>query len=65
MGSTVGVLLLCALMGVAFAGAQAAPTQNLDRSLGLDPDGNLLRTRNRFLNDGRQIFVKVSYLFRF
>ncbi len=39
--------------------------QNLDRSLGLDPDGNLLRTRNRFLNDGRQIFVKVSYLFRF
>ncbi len=39
--------------------------QNLDRSLGFDPDGNLLRTRNRFLNDGRQIFVKVSYLFRF
>ncbi len=39
--------------------------QNFDRSLALDPDGNLLRTRNRFLNDGRQIFVKVSYLFRF
>jgi len=39
--------------------------QNLDRSLGLDPDGNLLRSRSRFLNDGRQIFVKVSYLFRF
>jgi hypothetical protein len=39
--------------------------QNLDRSLAFDPDGNLLRTRNRFLNDGRQIFVKVSYLFRF
>ncbi len=39
--------------------------QNLDRSLGFDADGNLLRTRNRFLNDGRQIFVKVSYLFRF
>ncbi|MGH6628855.1 MAG: hypothetical protein ACREB3_03890, partial [Burkholderiales bacterium] len=39
--------------------------QNLDRSLGFDPDGNLLRTRNRFLNDGRQVFVKVSYLFRF
>ncbi len=39
--------------------------QNLDRSLGFDPDGNLLRTRSQFLNDGRQIFVKVSYLFRY
>ncbi len=39
--------------------------QNLDRSLAFDPDGNLLRTRSRFLNDGRQIFVKVSYLFRY
>ncbi|MGH9602267.1 MAG: hypothetical protein ACRD24_07735 [Terriglobales bacterium] len=39
--------------------------QNLDRSLGFDPGGNLLRTRNRFMNDRRQIFVKVSYLFRF
>ncbi len=39
--------------------------QNLDRSLGFDPDGNLLRTRSRFLNDGRQIFVKVSYLLRY
>ena len=39
--------------------------QNLDRSLGLDPNGNLLRTQNRFLNDGRQFFVKVSYLLRY
>ena len=39
--------------------------QNLDRSLGLDENGNLLRTRDSFLNDGRQFFVKVSYLFRF
>ncbi len=38
--------------------------QNLDRSLTVTPDG-LLRTRNRFLNDGRQFFVKVSYQFRF
>jgi hypothetical protein len=38
--------------------------QNLDRSLTVTPDG-LLRTRNRFLNDGRQLFVKVSYQFRF
>lgn len=30
-----------------------------------DPNGGgLLRTSNRFTNDGRQLFVKVSYLFR-
>jgi len=39
--------------------------QNLDPTLGLDPNGNLLRTRSRFLNDGRQIFIKVSYLLRY
>jgi hypothetical protein len=42
--------------------------QNLDRSLQVDPsdpNGNLLRTQNRFINDGRQFFVKVSYLFRY
>jgi hypothetical protein len=39
--------------------------QNLDPSLSLDSNGNLLHVPNRFLNDGRQIFVKVSYLFRF
>ena len=39
--------------------------QNLDRSLGYDPDGNLLRTQSRFINDGKQIFVKVSWLFRY
>jgi hypothetical protein len=39
--------------------------QNIDRNLGVDPNGNLLRTRNTFINDGRQFFVKVSYLFRF
>jgi hypothetical protein len=38
--------------------------QNLDRSLANTPDG-LLRTRNSFINDGRQIFIKVSYLFRY
>ena len=41
--------------------------QNFDRSLRvdpLDPDQNLLRTRNGYLNDGRAVFVKVSYLFR-
>jgi hypothetical protein len=49
--------------------------QNLDPSLqrvcgglacapGQSFDG-LLRTRNTFINDGRQIFVKLSYLFRY
>ena len=49
--------------------------QNLDPSLarvcgglscmaGQTPDG-ILRTRSSFLNDGRQIFVKLSYLFRY
>ena len=39
--------------------------QNLDPSLSQDSNGNLLHIPNRFLNDGRQIFVKISYLFRF
>ena len=39
--------------------------QNLDPSLQLDPDGNLQRTRNGYINDGRQFFVKLSYVFRF
>jgi hypothetical protein len=38
--------------------------ENLDPSLANTPDG-LLRTRSRFINDGRQIFVKISYLFRY
>ncbi len=39
--------------------------QNLDPALGLDSSGNFLRTRRLVTNDGRQFFVKVSYLFRF
>ena len=31
----------------------------------LDPTASLLRRQNRFLNDGRQVFVKLAYLFRF
>ncbi len=38
---------------------------NLDRALALGPDGSLLRTRSKFINDDRAFFVKVSYLFRF
>jgi hypothetical protein len=39
--------------------------QNIDPDLQFDPTGNLLRTRDRLINDGRLFFVKVSYLFRF
>jgi hypothetical protein len=40
--------------------------QNLDRGLNLDPaTGGIATTRNSFINDSRQFFVKVSYLFRF
>ena len=38
--------------------------QNLDRRLLPTPTG-LLTTRDDFVNDGRQFFVKLSYLFRF
>lgn len=38
--------------------------QNLDPELALT-DGGLRRTPRRFINDGRQFFAKVSYLFRF
>ncbi len=34
-------------------------------SLQCDPNGpGLLRTQNGYINDGRQLFVKISYLFR-
>ncbi|HJW99738.1 MAG TPA: hypothetical protein VJ453_06240 [Terriglobales bacterium] len=30
-----------------------------------DPNGNgLLRSNGRLINDGKQVFIKVSYLFR-
>ncbi len=35
------------------------------RSLALDPNANILRTRGGYINDGRQFFVKLSYLFRY
>jgi hypothetical protein len=38
------------------AGLPCAPGQGFD---------GLLRTRNGFINDGRQIFIKLSYLFRY
>jgi hypothetical protein len=46
--------------------------QNLDRSLcnrlrggACDPDNPLPPRSLNFLNDGRQVFIKASYLFRF
>ena len=39
--------------------------QNLANPIGLDSSGNLLRTPDHFINDGRQIFVKISYLFQY
>jgi hypothetical protein len=38
--------------------------QNLDRRLLPTPTG-LLTTPDSFINDGRQFFVKASYLYRF
>ncbi len=31
----------------------------------IDPTASLLRRQRQYLNDGRQIFVKIAYLFRF
>ncbi len=38
--------------------------QNLDPQL-VETDAGLRRTSNRFINDSKQFFVKVSYLLRF
>ncbi len=38
--------------------------ENVTRGLDLDADGSLTRTRSSFINNGRQFFVKMSYLFR-
>ena len=51
--------------GTAFYIGYNSDLQNLNRYLGRDPNGNLLRTPGQFLNDGRQIFVKISYLFQY
>ncbi len=39
--------------------------ENLDPLLRQDPSGEILRTRDHLINDGRQFFVKASYQFRF
>lgn len=61
--------------GTAIYAGYNSDLQNLDPRLvrvcdglpclpGQGSDG-LLRTRNNFINDGRQIFIKLSYLFRY
>jgi Domain of unknown function (DUF5916) len=50
--------------GTAIYAGYNSNLQNLDPSLASTPDG-LLRTRRSFINDGRQIFIKLSYLFRY
>jgi hypothetical protein len=39
--------------------------QNLDRALGYDSAIGDFRRSKSFLNDGRQVFVKLSYVFRY
>ncbi|HWR34923.1 MAG TPA: DUF5916 domain-containing protein [Clostridia bacterium] len=38
---------------------------NLDPSLRMDANGDLLRPRNQLINDSRQFFIKLSYQFRY
>src|SRR5262249_30607100 len=45
--------------GTAIYAGYNSNLQNLDPSLASTPDG-LLRTRRSFINDGRQVFIKVS-----
>lgn len=39
--------------------------QNLNPELNRDPNNNILPTRCCYINDGRQFFIKFSYLFRY
>ncbi|GAC1623245.1 MAG: DUF5916 domain-containing protein [Candidatus Acidiferrum sp.] len=51
--------------GTAFYLGYNSNLQNLNPALALDPNNNILTTRNGYINDGRQFFVKISYLFRY
>lgn len=50
--------------GTAIYAGYNSNLENIDPSLATTSDG-LLRTRNRFINDGRLVFIKISYLFRY
>jgi predicted porin len=51
--------------GTAFYVGYNSNLANLTPNLAADPNGNQLRTRDTFINDERQFFIKISYLFRF
>ena len=51
--------------GTAFYIGYNSDLQNLPSPPTVDALGNLARTPDHFLNDGRQIFVKISYLFQY
>jgi len=51
--------------GTAFYVGYNSDLQNLPSAPTVDPFGNLSRTPGHFINDGRQIFVKISYLFQY
>jgi len=50
--------------GTAFYVGYNSDLQNMDPNLHVDANDNILRTPNGFINDGRQFFVKIAYLFR-
>jgi len=52
--------------GTAIYAGYNSDLANLDRNLDLDPvTGSILTHPHTYINDGRQFFVKASYLFRF
>jgi Domain of unknown function (DUF5916) len=53
--------------GTAIYAGYNSNLQNLDPRLQFVPGSttDLVRTRNSFINDGRQVFIKISYLFRY
>jgi Domain of unknown function (DUF5916)/Carbohydrate family 9 binding domain-like len=52
--------------GTAIYAGYNSNLQNLNPRLQFVPGStDLQRTRNTFINDGRQVFVKISYLFRY
>jgi hypothetical protein len=51
--------------GTAFYAGYNSNLQNFDPALRLNPTGDIIRTPGLTINDGRQWFVKLSYLLRF
>jgi hypothetical protein len=51
--------------GTAFYAGYNSNLQNFDPALGLNPTGDIIRMPGLTTNDGRQWFVKLSYLLQF